>query len=91
MTLRQLRESKYLMQLEVAEKAGVAPSTISKWERGLTQPDLRNMRQLAVVFGVTPDDIKKAVEETTADANATENSSHWEQPGKDDIANIQSK
>lgn len=82
MTLRQLREAKFLMQLELAEQVGVSPATISKWERGLSQPDLRRMRQLAAAFAVTPEEVKRAVEETAQQSSAEPHHTFWEEPGK---------
>ena len=66
LTLKQLRESKYLMQFEVAEKLQVSPSSVSLWESGKREPDLRSIRELAVVYAVTPDVVQGAVQETQA-------------------------
>jgi transcriptional regulator with XRE-family HTH domain len=76
MTLKQLRESKYMLQLEVAEKAFVSPATVSTWESGKHRPDLRGIRQLAAVFGVTPEVVQQALDETQA-AKDTEFHSDW--------------
>jgi transcriptional regulator with XRE-family HTH domain len=66
MTLKQLRESKYLLQMEVAEKLDVSPATVSLWESGKRQPDLRSIRELAVVYAVTPETVQQALQETQA-------------------------
>lgn len=47
-TLRQARAVGRLTQAELAQAAGVAPSTISAWETGARQPTLE---QLATVLG----------------------------------------
>lgn len=63
MTLRQLRESCFILQMELAEKIGVAPSTISKWEAGQSQPDLRYIRLLGSALHVTPEEVQQAMNE----------------------------
>jgi repressor LexA len=61
MTLRELRESKFLTQLDVAFKVGVAPATVSNWELGKQEPRFAQIRALAELFGVTPQEIQDAV------------------------------
>lgn len=78
MTLKQLRESKYLMQMEVAEKLKVSPAAVSLWESGKRQPDLRNVRELAVVYAVAPDVVQQAVQETQAQRDSESHSDWWE-------------
>ena len=78
MTLKQLRESKYLLQLEVAERLKVSPSAVSLWESGKRQPDLRSMRELAVVYQITPDEVQKAVEATQSQKDGEFHSDWWE-------------
>jgi transcriptional regulator with XRE-family HTH domain len=63
-TLQKLREVAVLTQAEVAEKVGVSATTISYWETGSKRPRATNIRKLAVVLGVTPQDILAALQET---------------------------
>lgn len=79
MTLKKLRESKYLMQFEVAEKLQVSPATVSYWESGKRQPDLRSMRELAVVYAVTPDVVQQAVQETQSQKESETHHTYHEQ------------
>lgn len=51
------RARRRLSQTELAMQAEVAPSTISKLERGLHRPQPRIARKIAAALGVDPDDI----------------------------------
>lgn len=51
------RKKKGLSQEAVAEKLGVSRQTISKWETDETLPDIRQSKELAVLYGVSLDDL----------------------------------
>ena len=51
------RKKKGMSQEEVAEKLGVSRQTISKWETNETLPDIRQSKNLAVLYGVSLDDL----------------------------------
>ena len=51
------RKKKGLSQETVAEKLGVSRQTISKWETDETLPDIRQSRHLAVLYGLTLDEL----------------------------------
>ena len=57
-TIRELRESKGMTQLELAVAVGVTPSTVYNWERGRSQPQVGQFREVARVLGVSMDDIE---------------------------------
>lgn len=59
-TIRELREEQGWSQFEFAIKAGVTPSTISNWERGVTEPKVSQLRKVAELFGVSMDVIQVA-------------------------------
>ncbi len=61
MTLKELREAKFLTQLQVAIKLGVNPTTVSNWERGIQDPRLAQIPILAELYGVTTQQIIDAV------------------------------
>lgn len=46
-----------MSQEEVAEKLGVSRQTISKWETDETLPDIRQAKRMAVLYGVSLDDL----------------------------------
>ena len=55
--LYQARKKKGLSQEEVAEKLGVTRQTISKWETDETIPDIRQAKRLAVLYGLSLDEL----------------------------------
>ena len=55
--LSHLRKLNHMTQEDIAEKVGVTRQAVAKWESGETIPDLEKSRQLALVFGVSLDDM----------------------------------
>jgi len=53
--LKELRKKQNLTQEQVAEAIGVSAQTVSKWERGLLQPDLSVLPRLAALYKTTLD------------------------------------
>lgn len=51
------RKKKGFSQEMVAEKLGVSRQTISKWETDETLPDIRQSKKLAVLYGLSLDDL----------------------------------
>jgi transcriptional regulator with XRE-family HTH domain len=51
------RKNKGLPQEAVAEKLGVSRQTISKWETDETLPDIRQSKRLAVLYGLSLDEL----------------------------------
>lgn len=49
-------EKVHLTQRQLADRVGVDPITVSRWERGTPPSDLNRVR-LARVFGVHPNDL----------------------------------
>ena len=64
-----LRKEKGLKQEPLAEKLGVSPQAVSKWENDQTCPDISLLPKLAELLGVSVDVLlsgeKKAQEQTT--------------------------
>ncbi|MCL1828816.1 MAG: helix-turn-helix domain-containing protein [Oscillospiraceae bacterium] len=52
-----MRQKNNLTQQNVAEKTGVTPQAVSKWERCESLPDITLLPELAQIFGVTVEDI----------------------------------
>lgn len=52
-TIKRLRESKGITQLELAEQIGVSDKTISKWETGKGFPDIALIEPLGRTLGVS--------------------------------------
>lgn len=55
--LSALRKAKGLSQEEIAEKLGVSRQAISKWENGLTSPEMANIAKLCEILEVTPNEL----------------------------------
>ncbi len=52
-----LRKDKEFKQDELAEKLGVSPQAVSKWENDQTCPDITLLPELAKILGVTVDEL----------------------------------
>ena len=50
-----LRKLKGLTQAQLAEKLGISAQAVSKWESGLSCPDIMMLVPLADIFGVSTD------------------------------------
>lgn len=55
--IKELRTAKGLTQEALAAELSVSPQAISKWETGLTLPDVQLLPQIAIYFGVTLDEL----------------------------------
>ena len=55
--IRQLRFKANLTQEQLANKVGVAPQSVSKWENDVAMPDITTLPLIAEVFGVSIDDL----------------------------------
>lgn len=51
------RKEKHMTQKELAEKLYVSPSTVSKWEKGTTCPDLDKLKRLSAVLEIPLSDL----------------------------------
>ena len=54
-----LRKEKNMTQSELAEKLGVSPQAVSKWENDLAYPDITLLGSLAEILGCSIDSILK--------------------------------
>ena len=50
-----LRQERGMTQSVLAERLGITPQAISKWERGLSFPDLSRLEELAKILEVSVD------------------------------------
>ena len=55
--IKSLRLSRSMTQEQLAQKLGVSPQAVSKWESGTNMPDILILPDLSVIFGVTIDDL----------------------------------
>lgn len=61
----QLRRAKGIKQDELAEKLGVTPQAVSKWENDISCPDISLLPRLAQLLGVTTDELLSGKKEET--------------------------
>ena len=57
-TLKEIRESKFISQRELAEQAKLAHITVIRLEKRRTKPTFKTVRALAKALGVNPGDIQ---------------------------------
>ena len=62
-TLRYHRTRCKMTQEFVAEAIGVSRQAVSKWESGAADPSTSNLLALAKLYGVSPEELLKSVEE----------------------------
>ncbi len=55
--LSSMRKSKGLSQEELAEKLGVSRQAISKWENGISSPEMAQLKKLCEIFETTPNEL----------------------------------
>jgi len=53
--IKRLRKERNLTQEELAERLNISPQAVSKWENGITSPDISQLLSLVSVFGVSAD------------------------------------
>ncbi len=64
--LKALRKAKNVSQEKIAEYLGVSYQAVSKWENGVTSPDISLLPAIARYFGITVDELLQ-VEQIQAD------------------------
>ncbi len=57
MNIQRLRKEQKLTQEQLAEKLGVSAQAVSKWENGITYPDITLIPELAELFEVSIEEI----------------------------------
>lgn len=55
--IKSLRQKRCITQEEMSQHFGVTPQAISKWERGVTTPDISLLPDISAYFGVTIDEL----------------------------------
>lgn len=68
--LTELRKAKGWSQEQLGETVNVSRQTVSKWELGLTTPEMEKLIELSEIFGITIDEL---VGKSAPQKNATEN------------------
>ncbi len=65
--IKALRQRRGITQDSMAQHFGITAQAISKWERGITTPDISMLPELSAYFGVTIDDLFSLSDETRMD------------------------
>ena len=68
-----LRKSKNMTQSELAEKMCITDKAVSKWERGISSPDIRTIQKLSQVLEVTTEELIGENFVTMEEGNKTKN------------------
>ncbi len=55
--IRELRKKRGITQERLAEYLNISPQAVSKWESGISQPDISLVPQLVSFFGVSADEL----------------------------------
>ncbi len=61
-TIEQLRKERGWSQFDLAVKVGVTPGAVGGWDRGRSEPKTKQLRALALAFGVPMEQL--AINET---------------------------
>ena len=83
--LKAARELRQMSQSDLAEKAGLPPTSISHFEAGSRKPSFDNLRRIAEKLNVTADYLLGRVEEPTALAGADKLHRHAQNLSAEDM------
>jgi len=62
--IAKLRKDNNMTQDQLAEKLGVTAQSVSKWENGITSPDISLLTSIAKLFDITTDELLGNISET---------------------------
>ncbi|MBH8605916.1 helix-turn-helix domain-containing protein [Thermoactinomyces sp. CICC 10522] len=62
--LKELRKKKKVTQSDLADYLGIDNTTVSKWEKGIYEPNIENLKKLADFFGVSIDSLLGRIQST---------------------------
>lgn len=55
--ISKIRKEKNMTQIELAERLNVTDKAVSKWERGISCPDINTIPKLAEILEISPDEL----------------------------------
>ncbi len=71
MNIKKLREEKGFTQKEIANLLGVTHTAISNYEKGIREPNIKNLIKLADIFGCSLDELlREEVPEEKNESNS---------------------
>ena len=65
--IRQLRLARSMTQEQLAQRLNLSAQAVSKWENGVTLPDIQLLPELSAIFGVTIDEMFSMSDDTRFD------------------------
>lgn len=65
--IRQLRLERSMTQEQLAQRLNLSAQAVSKWENGVTLPDIQLLPELSAIFGVTIDEMFSMSDDTRFD------------------------
>lgn len=68
-----LRKQRGMSQEELAEKLNMTRQTISKWELGVSTPDMESLKNISNLFGISVDELISNNENTNTNNTANNN------------------
>jgi 2-polyprenyl-3-methyl-5-hydroxy-6-metoxy-1,4-benzoquinol methylase len=79
LTIAELRKNKRVTQSELADFLGVSFQSISKWENGITMPDISLLPKISEYFKVSVDEILglKPLKNREYKSRRTDSKEHW--------------
>ena len=72
--LTELRSAKGFTQKELATRLGVSDKTVSKWENGISEPDLTMLIKLAELYNISTDSLLGVSQSDPSEVQDTLNS-----------------
>lgn len=63
------RQNKNMTQEELANRLGITPQALSKWERGISLPDIAMLPDIARILEISTDDLLGLSQENVAEKN----------------------
>lgn len=55
--IAQLRKSRNWTQKDLGDRLSISPQAVSKWENGISQPDIESLRKISALFKISIDDL----------------------------------
>ncbi|WP_099468914.1 helix-turn-helix domain-containing protein [Konateibacter massiliensis] len=91
--IAELRKAKSMTQKDLASKLNVTDKAVSKWERGLSYPDISLLPDLANILGVTASELLNGEKSNSVSENTTvsiDNALHYaDKAVKSKVKNLQ--
>lgn len=75
--IRLYRQQKNWTQKQLGEKLGVSKTAVFYWEKGTREPDIKTIKKLCQLFGISPNDLYGADSEEDTSAHDFQRVCDW--------------